>query len=127
MVELIMGFDFGTSKIGIAVGQKITASASPISVVKAKDGKPNWSQLDKVIGEWQPCLFVVGLPLNMDDSENVMTNAAVRFAKRLNGRYGIPFEMVDERLSTFEAKQDTLKDIDATSASLILETWLSNF
>ena len=127
MVELIMGFDFGTSKIGIAVGQKITASASPISVVKAKDGKPNWSQLDKVIGEWQPCLFVVGLPLNMDDSENVMTNAAVRFAKRLNGRYGIPFEMVDERLSTFEAKQDTLEDIDATSASLILETWLSNF
>ena len=84
MVELIMGFDFGTSKIGIAVGQKITASASPISVVKAKDGKPNWSQLDKVIGEWQPCLFVVGLPLNMDDSENVMTKAAVRFAKRLN-------------------------------------------
>ena len=122
-----MGFDFGTSKIGIAVGQKITASASPISVVKAKDGKPNWSQLDKVIGEWQPCLFVVGLPLNMDDSENVMTKAAVRFAKRLNGRYGIPFEMVDERLSTFEAKQDTLEDIDATSASLILETWLSNF
>ena len=127
MVDLIMGFDFGTSKIGIAVGQKITASASPISVVKAKDGKPNWSQLDKVIGEWHPCLFVVGLPLNMDDSENVMTKAAVRFAKRLNGRYGIPFEMVDERLSTFEAKQDTLKDIDATSASLILETWLSNF
>ena len=122
-----MGFDFGTSKIGIAVGQKITASASPISVVKAKDGKPNWSQLDKVIGEWQPRLFVVGLPLNMDDSENVMTKAAVRFAKRLNGRYGIPFEMVDERLSTFEAKQDTLEDIDATSASLILETWLSNF
>ena len=122
-----MGFDFGTSKIGIAVGQKITASASPISVVKAKDGKPHWSQLDKVIVEWQPCLFVVGLPLNMDDSENVMTKAAVRFAKRLNGRYGIPFEMVDERLSTFEAKQDTLEDIDATSASLILETWLSNF
>ena len=122
-----MGFDFGTSKIGIAVGQKITASASPISVVKAKDGKPDWSQLDKIVIEWQPSLFVVGLPLNMDDSENVMTKATVRFAKRLNGRYGIPFEMVDERLSTFEARQDTLEDIDATSASLILKTWLSNF
>ena len=125
MAELIMGFDFGTSKIGVAVGQKITASATPIGKVNATDGKPDWSQLDMIVGEWQPCLFVVGLPLNMDDSKNDITRAAERFGKRLVGRYKIPFEMIDERLSTFEAKQNQTQDVDATAARLILETWLS--
>ena len=125
MAELVIGFDFGTSKIGVAVGQKITASATPIGKVKATDGKPDWSELDRIVDEWQPCLFVVGLPLNMDDSKNDITRAAERFAKRLVGRYKIPFEMIDERLSTFEARQDQAQDVDANAARLILETWLS--
>ena len=125
MAELIIGFDFGTSKIGVAVGQKITASATPIGKVRATNGLPDWSQLDRIVDEWQPCLFVVGLPLNMDDSKNDITRAAERFAKRLVGRYKIPFEMIDERLSTFEARQDQAQDVDATAARLILETWLS--
>ena len=126
MAELIMGFDFGTRKIGVAVGQRLTTSASPICTVSARNGKPDWSQLDKIIFEWKPCLFVVGLPLNMDDSTNFMTKAAEKFAKRLKGRYEIPFEMIDERLSTFEAKQEKLKEVDAVAACLILETWLSH-
>ena len=125
MADLIMGFDFGTSKIGVAVGQKLTASANPIGKVSANDGKPDWSQLDRIVHEWQPSLFVVGLPLNMDDSKNEITRAAERFARRLYGRYEIPFEMMDERLSTFEARLSPTKDIDATAARLILETWLS--
>ena len=125
MADLIMGFDFGTSKIGVAVGQKLTASANPIGKFRARDGKPDWSQLDRVIHEWPPSLFVVGLPLNMDDSKNDITRAAERFARRLHGRYEIPFELMDERLSTFEAKQSQTKDVDATAACLILETWLS--
>ena len=124
MAELIMGFDFGTTKIGVAVGQKITGSASPICKISATNGKPNWSQLDRIVGEWQPSIFVVGLPLNMDDSKNVITKSAERFARRLSGRYEIPCEMIDERLSTFEAKQKIVKDVDSTSACLILETWL---
>ena len=125
MTDLIIGFDFGTSKIGVAVGQKITASATPIGKVSATNGKPDWSQLDSIVDEWQPCLFVIGLPLNMDDSKNDITRAAERFAKRLLGRYKIPFEMMDERLSTFEARQGKAQDVDAAAARLILETWLS--
>ncbi|MBT4160677.1 MAG: Holliday junction resolvase RuvX [Gammaproteobacteria bacterium] len=126
MAELIMGFDFGTTRIGIAVGQKVTASASPVAIISARDGKPDWRELDRLIGEWQPCLFVVGLPLNMDDSMSDMAEAAMKFARRLSGRYEIPHEMMDERLSTFEAKKLTdSEEVDAVAAQLILETWLS--
>ena len=125
MVELIMGFDFGTKKIGVAVGQKITASATPVGKILAANGKPDWLQLDKIVDEWKPILFVVGLPLNIDGSRGDITRSAERYARRIHGRYDIPFVMVDERLSTFEAKQKKTKDIDATAACLILETWLS--
>ena len=126
MAELIMGFDFGTSKIGLAVGQKLTATASPLGKVGAKNGKPDWQQMDSIIKDWEPSLFVVGLPLNMDDSRGDIAEAAERFARRLQGRYNVPFELIDERLTTFEARGHQPKDIDATAACLILESWLSN-
>ena len=125
MAELILGLDFGTSKIGVAVGQHLTATASPIGKVRASQGKPNWDAMDRIIREWQPNLLVVGLPLNMDSSRGDMVEAAERFARRMQGRYKIPFEMFDERLSTFEAKQHQYDDIDAGAACLILESWLS--
>ncbi len=125
MAELILGLDFGTSKIGVAVGQHLTATASPIGKVRASQGKPNWVAMDRIIREWQPNLLVVGLPLNMDSSRGDMVDAAERFARRMQGRYKIPFEMFDERLSTFEAKQHQYDDIDAGAACLILESWLS--
>ena len=126
MAELVLGFDFGTSKIGVAVGQRLTSTASPIGKVRASQGKPNWAAMDRIILEWQPCLLVVGLPLNMDDSRGDMAEAAERFARRMQGRYKIPFEMFDERLSTFEAMQQQYDDIDAAAACLILESWLSD-
>ena len=82
--------------------------------------------MDRIILEWQPYLLVVGLPLNMDDSRGDMAEAAERFARRMQGRYKIPFEMFDERLSTFEAMQQQYDDIDAAAACLILESWLSD-
>ena len=126
MAELVLGFDFGTSKIGVAVGQRLTSTASPIGKVRASQGKPNWAAMDRIILEWQPYLLVVGLPLNMDDSRGDMAEAAERFARRMQGRYKIPFEMFDERLSTFEAMQQQYDDIDAAAACLILESWLSD-
>ena len=126
MAELVLGFDFGTSKIGVAVGQRLTSTASPIGKVRASQGKPNWAAMDRIILEWQPYLLVVGLPLNMDDSKGDMAEAAERFARRMQGRYKIPFEMFDERLSTFEAMQQQYDDIDAAAACLILESWLSD-
>jgi len=126
MAELIMGFDFGTTRIGVAVGQRITASASPVAVIRARDGKPDWQALDSLVTEWQPSLFVVGLPLNMDGTMSEMAEAAMKFARRLMGRYQVPHEMMDERLSTFEARQleDDTSALDATAAKLILESWL---
>ena len=121
---VILGLDFGTSKIGVAVGQHLTATASPIGKVN-KPGQMNWVAMDRIIREWQPNLLVVGLPLNMDSSRGDMVEAAERFARRMQGRYKIPFEMFDERLSTFEAKQHQYDDIDAGAACLILESWLS--
>jgi putative Holliday junction resolvase len=131
----VLAFDFGTQKIGLAIGQELTKTASPLPAIKAKDGIPNWDQLAKIIAEWQPDLFVVGHPLNMDGTDNDVTVRARKFANRLNGRFHKPAELVDERLSSFDAK-DLVKElhgkvdhrdtaIDSVAASLILETWFS--
>jgi len=126
MSALLMGFDFGTGKIGIAVGQTVTKTASALTIIRARDGKPDWNQLDALVKEWQPTLFVVGLPLNMDDSISEMAEAAERFARRLEGRYQIPYAMMDERLTSFEARESsTEEEIDAIAAQLILESFMN--
>ena len=127
MTGLAMAFDFGTTKIGIAVGQKITGTATPVAIVKARDGIPQWLVIDQLVEEWQPTVLVVGLPINMDGTESDMSKAATRFSRRLHGRYGIGVELMDERLSTFEAREfETPDQLDAIAAKLILETWLAD-
>ena len=126
MTGLAMAFDFGTTKIGVAIGQKITGTATPLAVVKARDGIPLWQMIDRLVEEWKPTVFVVGLPINMDGTESDMSKAATRFSRRLHGRYGISIELMDERLSTFEAREfETPGQLDAIAAKLILETWLA--
>lgn len=124
MADLAMGFDFGSSKIGISIGQGLTSTATALTIIRAQDGIPDWDSLDKLVSEWQPKVFVVGLPLNMDDTMSDMAKAASRFSRRLNGRYHIRAEMMDERLSTFEAKEFS-GQVDAIAAKLILESWLT--
>ena len=125
MTDIAMGFDFGQTKIGVAVGQSVTGTATPLGIVKARDGKPDWNAVDGYVTEWKPSVMVVGLPLNMDDTMSEMGEAAAKFGRRLNGRYNLPVEMVDERLSTFEARGMTDEDqVDAVAAKLILETYL---
>ena len=127
----LLGFDYGLKQIGVASGQTLTNSAEGIAILKAVDGIPDWSQVDKLLQEWQPDLVVVGLPLNMDDSESDLSSRARKFARRLHGRFGVGVEMVDERLTSREAKmlgreqgtQDLTK-IDHIAASLILQSWL---
>jgi len=101
----LLGFDYGKRRIGIAVGQELTASTSPLATVMARDGKPDWSAITRLIGEWQADALVVGLPLNMDGSEQDMTQAARRFANQLKGRYHLPVFMADERLTSVTAEQ----------------------
>lgn len=129
----VLGFDFGTKSIGVAVGQEITGSANPLNALKARDGIPNWEIIEGIINEWQPDLIVVGLPLNMDGTPQPVTFAAKKFANRLSSRYGIPAETQDERLSTVDARaqlfaqggyKNLKKDnVDNLSAKLILESW----
>ena len=127
MTGLVMAFDFGTTKIGIAVGQKITGTATPVAIVKARDGIPRWPVIDQLMEEWHPTVLVVGLPINMDGTESDMSKAATRFSRRLHGRYGIGIELMDERLSSFEAREfETPDQLDAIAAKLILETWLAD-
>lgn len=134
----LLAFDFGTGQIGVAVGQSLTGSANPLTVLRARDGIPNWEQIAGLLAEWQPDQLLVGLPLNMDGSESAFCQRARKFARRLNGRFGLKVAMVDERLSTFEArgqsKNHSLRRtgsyqqslVDDLAAVIILNTWLSD-
>ena len=125
MNSIIMGFDFGMRRIGVAVGQEITKTASGLTVVQAFDGIPRWEYLDKIVLDWQPELFIVGLPINMDGSNSEMSKRAHKFSRRISSRYDIKSEMFDERLTSFEAREYEEKThIDAIAAKLILESWL---
>ncbi|WP_412536719.1 Holliday junction resolvase RuvX [Marinobacter sp. MIT932201] len=129
----VMAFDFGTRRIGVAVGQELLGSGQPVALVPARDGIPDWQQIESLLEEWRPDLVVVGLPLNMDDTENDMCARARKFGKRLHGRYHVPVEMVDERLTSFEAKGEVMAaggsrdfgrhGVDDRAAVLILETF----
>jgi putative Holliday junction resolvase len=132
----ILGFDFGKKYIGVAVGQEITGLASPLGSVKARDGIPDWDKMTKFMQEWQPDFIVVGLPLNMDGSEQPLTHDAKKFGNRVSGRFGVKVEFQDERLTTATAKEalfaqggyrNLKKDnIDAASAKLIIESYFEN-
>ncbi len=132
----LLGFDFGKKTIGVAVGQELTGTASPLGTVKATDGIPNWPQLEQFLKEWQPDFLVVGLPLNMDGSEQPLTFAAKKFGNRLANQSKLTVKFQDERLTTADAKQrlfahggykNLKKDhIDAESARLIIESYFDN-
>lgn len=129
----VLAFDFGSKSIGVAVGQEITGTASPLAALKAKDGIPDWQKLQQVFEQWQPQLAVVGLPLNMDGSYQQVTYAARKFANRLHAKYRVPVETYDERLTTADAKAELFdlggfrkldkQRIDSASACLIFESW----
>ena len=125
MNSIVMSFDFGMKRIGIAVGQKVTQTASGLGVVQAFDGIPKWDYLDKIVLDWQPERFIVGLPINMDGSNSEMSKKAQKFSRRISSRYNIRSEMFDERLTSFEAREhDGKTHIDAIAAKIILESWL---
>jgi len=139
----VLGFDFGTKKIGIAVGQSVTQTVTPLITLPAVQQKPDWNNIEKLIKEWLPTVLVVGLPVHLDGEEQAITHAAKKFANQLNGRFRLPVEFVDERLSSYEAeerlkeinarkrnsgkkqtnKRQTALDIDKIAAQLIVESW----
>lgn len=129
----VLSFDFGTKSIGVAVGQEITGTASPLNALRALDGIPDWNVVATLFAEWAPHLVVVGLPLNMDGSHQDVTFAAKKFANRLNAKYRVRVETCDERLTTVDAKARLFElggykkldkqKVDSVSACLIFESW----
>lgn len=131
----MLGFDYGPRHIGVAVGQTLTGTASALTRVQARGQRPDWQRLEAIVREWQPAAAVVGLPLHMDATEAGLARAARRFARQIQGRFGLPVHLVDERLTSLEARRQlglsTARDappdprVDAWAAKLILETWLA--
>jgi len=128
--QTLLGFDYGCKRIGVAVGQQLTRSATALTTVRARDGKPDWPAISHLIEEWQPDALVVGIPYHMDGTEQDMTRAVRRFCRQLEGRYRLPVYQADERLTSYivESSQpgngDTHQDIDPLAAQLILQDWL---
>lgn len=136
-MSCVLGFDVGSKLIGVAVGNRVTASARALAIVPMRDDAPDWATLDALRSEWLPESFVVGLPLALDGAEQAASKRARRFAERLRERYRVPVDLVDERHSSQEAAQrfaqaraSGLKrrrdavQLDAEAAAVILERWL---
>ncbi|HHF6577809.1 TPA: Holliday junction resolvase RuvX [Haemophilus influenzae] len=128
-----LAFDFGSKSIGCAIGQSITGTAQALPAFKAQDGIPNWEAIEKCLKEWKPDVVIVGLPLNMDGTEQNLTLLARKFANRLQGRFGVNVHLQDERLTTTQARSEIFErggfkalkkgKVDGISACLILESW----
>jgi len=131
--KVVMGFDFGTKKIGVAIGQTVTKSARALATIPAKEGIPNWQILDSLIKKWRPNAFVVGIPLNMDGTPQAVSAKAQAFAELLRSRYQLHVYEMDERLTTKAAKEQLFNEggfkalqdgqVDRVAAQLILQNW----
>ena len=131
-----MAFDYGLRQIGVATGNCLLGTTQPLPILTAKDGVPDWRVLGELVDEWGPDILVVGDPLNMDGSDSELSSRARKFARRLHGRLGLPVDMTDERLSSFEAKSNLREQghrgdfkqqpVDSYAAELILRTWLAD-
>lgn len=131
----MLALDFGLRHIGVAVGNTFSRTAQPLTIIKAKDGVPDWAALSSLAEEWRPDRIVVGLPINMDGSPSELSERASKFARQVEGRIGVVVSLVDERLSSREAKRSALAEghrgdfaaepIDDQAAAIILSTWLN--
>lgn len=126
-INTLLGFDFGIKRIGVAVGQTITKTATPLSIVRNKNNSPDWVHIQWLLDQWRPDVLVVGVPLNMYHEIQEMTVASERFMRQLHGRWHLPVYGANECLSSVEAKQRTGRThaVDAVAAQVILETWLA--
>ena len=122
----ILAFDFGTKKIGVAVGQTSTFTSSPLQVISSKDNKVNWNEIIILLDEWKPELIIVGKPLNMDGTDSEIMKEVDKFFLKLKDIYDAKYEYIDERLTTFEARQ-ILEDrnylVDASAAKILIDNW----
>jgi putative Holliday junction resolvase len=136
--RIILAFDFGLRRIGIATGDTVSGIARPLRTLNTVSGGPDWAAIGKEIRDHSPALLLVGAPYNEDGSHSAMTEAAAEFATQLAARFPLPVEQVDERYSSIEATEqlrqrraDGLQkrrvqkgDVDSAAAAVILQSWL---
>jgi putative Holliday junction resolvase len=133
----LLGFDYGTRKIGVAVGQEVSCTAAPVTTLAARGSQPDWDAIAGLIDSWRPDALVVGIPRHLNDAEHEITRAARRFGRRLHQRFGLPVFEAEERLSSREARGVTAQqraagrrarvrkgDLDRVAAQIILQDWL---
>lgn len=134
--DTYLGFDFGIKKIGTAVGQMTTGTASPLQTIRSINQQPDWDSIGSMLDEWQPVGLVVGISRQQDGTDNLVTPKMQKFCRQLEGRYNKPVFQIDETLSTFEAKQLLFDELhlsatklwavqDQLAAQLILQSWLN--
>jgi len=136
--ETIIAFDFGRRRIGVAVGQQVTSSASPLEVVANGEDGPNWQQIKTLLKEWRPDRLIVGMPMHADGSPSDISDIVKEFIEAL-GRFELPVEAVDERYTSVDAeallksqRADGIRGriskgiIDSVAAAIIAERWLKN-
>ena len=125
----IVAFDFGEKKIGVAVGQTSTYTSSPLQVIFNNHDKVNWNEISVLLEEWKPELILVGKPLNMDGTDSEIMKKVDIFYKKLKSLYDAKFEYVDERLTTFEArdilKENNVETVDANAAKILIDNWFN--
>ena len=129
--QTLIAFDFGEKRIGTAIGQTVTRTATPLETIPVRGARPDWNAVDRLVESWKPDALVVGLPLNMDGTDQWITTRARRFANRLHVRSGLPVHLADERLSTREAWARLIESgsrrsgPDPVAAQVILEGWFA--
>tara|TARA_B100000575_G_scaffold248395_1_gene214279 strand:- start:1259 stop:1651 length:393 start_codon:yes stop_codon:yes gene_type:complete len=123
----IVAFDYGTKKIGVAVGQTETYTSSPLQIIYNEHDKTNWNEISILINEWNPDLILVGMPMNMDGTESDIMKRVDNFFKKLEKVSNIECEYIDERLTTFEAKEilgeSKVAEVDAHAAKILIDNW----
>lgn len=136
--ELVLGFDFGLRRIGVAVGNRLTRTARALNTVACPSAEADWKPIDTLVGDWQPARLLVGIPRHMDETEQHITQRAREFAGQLTRRYALPVEQVDERLSSASAESDLREarrqgrkshrnrpgELDGLAAAVIVSQWL---
>lgn len=133
----VVAFDFGLKRTGVAVGNTLTGSASPECTLISKDEKPDWNGITKLFELWKPSQFVVGMPVELDGTENPLKKRIDRFCNQLNGRYNVSVAQENEQFSSIEAaerlkelrqrgrkKKVSKEEVDKIAATIILENWL---
>jgi len=135
-IRSVIGFDFGLKRIGLATGQTITGTASPLATLQAVNQKPDWDSIETHIRQWQPDALIVGIPYQPDGGESDITRATRNFSKKLEQRFNLPVYTIDECLSSYEAEHQLKQgikiskhnkhEIDKMAAAIIVQSWLNS-